>query len=335
MKHFLSILFILSSFAAFSQTTKKVFFIGNSYTYTNNIPSLINQAAASLGDELIYTTQTPGGAQFVDHAKNSTVYSKLNADDWDFVVLQGQSQEVAWPKDRVDIEVFPYAKQLADSAKAIDAIPIFYMTWGKENGDTYYCNYPYIPEVFCTYEGMDSILNKHYRILGEENQGWVSPVGEVWHYLRDNHPELNLYSSDGSHPSITGSYASAITFFALIFSKDPTTVTFNSSLSDTTANNIKSAVKQIVYNDLSQWKHSSQSITEIDKNSIIHVFPNPVNQFLNLQDLTGAQDVKIYSTTGILVKTAYSNQNQIDVQDLNSGVYILETENTKVKFVKE
>ena len=85
------------------------------------------------------------------------------------------------------------------------------------------------------------------------NNSYVSPVGFVWNYIRNNYPQINLYAGDGSHPNIKGSYVAAITFYTMIFKKDPTLITFNSSLDDIEATNIRNAVKLLVYDDLEEW----------------------------------------------------------------------------------
>ena len=59
-------------------------------------------------------------------------------------------------------------------------------------------------------------------MLAETNQPELAPAGAVWRYLRENHPNIPLYSSDGSHPSLAGSYAVACAFYAMIYKKDPT-----------------------------------------------------------------------------------------------------------------
>ena len=240
-------------FAVYSYgQTKKVLFIGNSYTGVNNLPQLVKNAAASVGDELIFDKHTPGGAQLVNHAFNATAISKINSNDWDHVVLQAQSQEPSFPDGQVASQVYPYATILCDSIRANSACtrPMFYMTWGRENGDANNC--PFWPPV-CTYEGMDSLLNLRYRIMGADNEAYVSPVGAVWHYIRDHYPAIDLYTNDGSHPSQAGSYAAACTFYSMIFQKDPTLITFDYSLSVEDATIIKEAAKTIVFDDLETW----------------------------------------------------------------------------------
>lgn len=251
MKNLLLILFFFSSLHIFGQN-KKVLFIGNSYTGNNNLAKLVYDVALSTGDTLIYDKYTPGGARLMTHATNPTTLSKISSDDWDHVVLQAQSQEPSFPIGQVESEVFPYAEILCDSIRANNECtrPVFYMTWGRENGDANNC--AVWPPV-CTYEGMDSLLNLRYRMMGDNNEAYVSPVGAVWRYIRENHPDIDLYANDGSHPSQAGSYAGACTFYAILFQKDPTMITFDYTLSEADAMTIRAAAKAIAFDDLGEW----------------------------------------------------------------------------------
>ena len=66
---------ILCISPAFSQQTKEVLFIGNSYTYGNNLPDLVKQIALSFGDTLIHDSSTPVGATFNAHSENHQTLS--------------------------------------------------------------------------------------------------------------------------------------------------------------------------------------------------------------------------------------------------------------------
>lgn len=124
------------------------------------------------------------------------------------------------------------------------------MTWGRKNGDASNCaSWPPV----CTYSGMDSLLNLRYRMMADSNNAIVSPVGAVWKYIRQNFPLIDLYQSDESHPSVAGTYAAACSFYTALFRKDPTAITFNSTLSTTDAANIRTAAKLIVYDSLMNW----------------------------------------------------------------------------------
>ena len=248
------LLFALScsvSLMSYGQITK-VLFIGNSYTGVNNLPQLTYDVSISTSDTLIIDSYTPGGARFLNHASSAQALAKINSQQWNYVVLQAQSQEPSWPISQVQADVYPYAAQLCNSIRANNTctMPVFYMTWGRKNGDSFNC--PNWPPV-CTYEGMDSLLHDRYKTMADDNDAFVSPVGAVWRSIRDNHPTIELYSTDESHPSMAGSYAAACTFYTVFLRKDPTQISFDSGLPALDAENIRLAVKSVVYDDLVNW----------------------------------------------------------------------------------
>lgn len=247
------LLFTVTSSSA--QDSKKVLFIGNSYTAVNNLPSLVNEMAISTGDNLVYDSTTPGGYRFLNHAADANTSSKISSDAWDYVVLQGQSQETSFGQSQMANEVFPHAESLCNAIRNNNecSMPLFYMTWGRENGDASNC--AYLPWV-CTYEGMDDVIRDTYIYMSDENDTELSPVGAVWRSLRNNHPDIDLYSTDGSHPSLAGSYAAACAFYTMIYKKDPTLINWDSTLDAMEAITIRQTAKDIVYDFSQDWDFS-------------------------------------------------------------------------------
>jgi hypothetical protein len=88
------------------------------------------------------------------------------------------------------------------------------MTWGRENGDQDNCA-NYTP--LCTYDGMQQRLRESYVQMADDNNAIVVPVGMAWKYVRDNYPEIDLYQSDESHPSVEGTYLAACTFNRVLY----------------------------------------------------------------------------------------------------------------------
>ncbi len=236
-----------NSFA--QSTTHKVLFLGNSYTAVNNLPMLLADLAKSTGDTIITDENTPGGHTLRGHSTNSVSLAKIRSTNWDFVVLQEQSQLPSFPEPDVEAMVYPFASALDSIIDANYACTktVFYMTWGRKNGDAQNC--AFWPPV-CTYLGMDSLLALRYRKMANDNQALLSPVGLVWRYLRFNNPGIELYNPDESHPSLAGSYAAACAFYALLLKKDPTLITYNAGLTASDATAIKEAAKLIVYQKL-------------------------------------------------------------------------------------
>lgn len=247
-KLLLTFLFYLILNSTFAQEYR-ILFLGNSYTEYNNLPQLIQQMAQSTGNQMIFDKNTPGGYTLKQHSTNAISLEKIYQGNWDFVVLQDQSQYPAMTDNFVQQHVYPYAKALDEMIN--DHNPcvetIFYNTWGRKNGDQPNCaDHPAV----CTYEGMDDLLQERYTFMANENEALLSPVAQVWRKLRATYPEIELYTSDESHPSLSGSYAAAVTFYTVIWRKDPTQITFNSNLNTSHANQIKQTVKEIVYDHL-------------------------------------------------------------------------------------
>lgn len=314
---FTSILLFFCALSATSQTTKKVLFIGNSYTSVNDLPSMINNMATNTGNTLIYDSNLPGGYRFLNHASNATTLSKINSNTWDYVVLQAQSQETSFGATQLATEVYPYATSLSNAIRANNECsqPLFYMTWGKQNGDASNC--PYAPWV-CTYEGMDNAIRASYITMGTNNTAEVAPAGAVWRYLRTNNPSINLYSSDESHPSLAGSFAAACTLYTMIYKKDPTLITWNSGLSNSDATTIKLAAKTIVFDQISTWDFTVNpavaSYSEIINSNQVS-FTNTSAAFdslvWNFGDGTTSTDenpVHNYSATGLYTVTLTSTK---------------------------
>lgn len=218
----------------------------------NSLPQLTSDVALSVGDTLIVDSNTPGGTSFSDHVTNPTSLALIGEGGWDYVILQEQSQMPSFPITQVEQDVFPFATQLNELILTDNpcAETMFYMTWGREEGDASNC--AFWPPV-CTYEGMDDLLRERYVMMAEMNDAEVSPVGAVWRHIRENYPDINLYSSDGSHPSPEGSYAAAVCFYTSIFKKNPQLITFNYTIDDAVETIIKNTVETIVFDAQSTW----------------------------------------------------------------------------------
>lgn len=217
---------------------------------------MVHDAALSAGDTLIYDSHTPGGYRLVDHYQDTVSLSKIMAGGWDFVVLQGQSQE---PVIQMS-QFYNGANALYNLIKQYNpcAVVMPYMTWGRKNGDAANCaSFP----VMCTYQGMDSVLRSRYMNLTAALNTEVSPVSAVWNYLRQNNPVIELYQPDESHPSLEGSYAAACSFYAALFKKNPALITFNAGLNAADAGLIRTAAETIVYDSLPLWDFRTQPVS--------------------------------------------------------------------------
>ena len=252
MKKHLFLLLVLP-LIVLSQQKKEVLFVGNSYTYGNNLPDLVKQIALSFGDTLIYDSSTPGGATFNLHTTNTQTINKINQQAWDYVVLQAQSQEPSFSPSQVANDTYPYAQQLVNLIAANDSCtePIFFMTWGRKYGDQQNCQF-YPP--ICTYNGMQQRLRESYLEMTFNNNATCAPVGMGWKKSIELDSTLNLFASDNSHPSIYGSYLSACTFYSTIFKKSCIGSTYwPNGIDSITALSLQTIATNTVLDSLSAW----------------------------------------------------------------------------------
>src|ERR1041385_1212532 len=72
--------------------TTRVLFLGNSYTYFNDLPAIVSELAKA-GHQCTVETRmvAPSGKTLKDHWESSASREALDSQAWDFVVLQDQS----------------------------------------------------------------------------------------------------------------------------------------------------------------------------------------------------------------------------------------------------
>ncbi|MBG1241662.1 SGNH/GDSL hydrolase family protein [Nostoc sp. NZL] len=228
------------------QQTIRVLFIGNSYTYVNDLPWLTQQLAESAKETKKLETEmvVVGAATLKSHWKSGKALRLLKAKRWDYVVLQEQSTlPITNPK-----EMYKYASLFDAEIKRVNSQTVFYLTWAKQNQ----------PET-------QQILTDSYMKIARELKAKVAPVGIAWQKVQEANPKLNLYSSDQSHPSPIGSYVAACVFYTTFYQGSPVGLSrriyssqFSTpqegnrfeleSLSETDAQTIQNLVEYIVRN---------------------------------------------------------------------------------------
>lgn len=254
MKPFLPlVLFALGfSMTTRAQDTTRVLFIGNSYSYFNDMPVMLTDLANSLGHVVETEQNTPGGASLQGHLNNPTTLSLIQQGGWDYVVLQEQSQKASLPEDQVIADFYPSVAGLVEEIRQYNAcaVPLLYMTWGRENGDAQNCSW--WPPV-CTYTGMQELLTDRYLEAADMTESWCVPVGMVWEDLLGE-SGIDLYNNDGSHPSLQGSYLIASTMTVAMFGSDPGPSAYTGDIDAAEAALIDAAVWTVWQNQPNAWR---------------------------------------------------------------------------------
>jgi len=199
--------------------TLRVLFIGNSLTYAQNLPAMIQGLARTAGVNLVYEQHAPGGARLMNHAADPEVRALLARGGWDAVVLQEQSEWPAFSDEQVRSGIEPYADTLAAEARAAGPSVrlLLYETPARRDGDS--ANVAVSPEM-ATYEGMQRRINRTYERLATLLRAAVVPAGAAWRVARREHPEINLYA-DPVHPGRDGAYLIACVFHAVLLTRSP------------------------------------------------------------------------------------------------------------------
>jgi hypothetical protein len=188
----------------------RILFIGNSYTTRNNLPRLIVEIAATAGQprSVEFETIFAGGASLRRHWNAGLAQAKLATRCFDVVVLQEQSTLPVKNRARYHDNVRLFADEIARTGAGV----ALYLTWSRQQA----------PQT-------QDILNSAVREIAAEIGASVVPVGPAWHTAMREAPSLALYTEDGSHPTVAGSYLAACVFLVTLFGERP----IGSSVSDT------------------------------------------------------------------------------------------------------
>lgn len=220
-------------------------FIGNSYTYYNDMPTaLFAPIAQAAGYRVDVTAITKGAHTLAKHADPADEYgAKVTAaltgeKKYDFILLQEQSLR---PAAQSPASFFGAVRNLSARIRATGAEPILYATWGRKAGASALDTYGW------TNESMTYRLAAGYAAIGAELDIPVVHVGLAFHAVYKNRAETELYNADLSHPSYAGSYLAAMTLFAGVFGIDPKTVPYDGDLTSAEAALLREAAYNAVF----------------------------------------------------------------------------------------
>ncbi len=190
--------------------TLRVLFIGNSYTYVNNLPGLVMALSAGEAKPLDAEMVVEGGATLDQLWAEGDALAAIRRGNWDYVVLQEQSNlgsglVINGIQQIGDPSAFEGSVRRFDSAIGeAGATTVLYLTWARRSA----------PQTQDT-------LNAAYLASAEDVHATVAPVGPAWELARESGQGWDLYQGDGSHPSPAGSYLAACVFYATFYRKSP------------------------------------------------------------------------------------------------------------------
>jgi hypothetical protein len=212
------------AFAPAAQCTR-VLFIGNSYTYVNDLPGTFARLAASGGHRVETAMIAPGGAFLSDEVANPDTATTIAATSWTAVVLQEQSERPASASE-ASAMFLPAASRLAAMAVADGARPLLLETWAHRDG---------WPEMRQDYAAMQTAIDQAYAAASAQSGAAVVPAGEAWQRVLARDPTIALWQDDGSHPAPAGTYLAACALYQTVFGTSPVGLSDHEGLPDSMA----------------------------------------------------------------------------------------------------
>lgn len=179
-----------------TNNTVNILFIGNSLTYTNNLPDLVKKSAKIKGIEVNSKLIAFPNYAIVDHWNDGQVQELIASKKFDFVIVQ------QGPSSQNDGR-----KMLIENGKEYRSL--------CELNDTRLCYFMVWPSLV-NYHTFDGVI-KNYKDAAAINNSILLPVGEVWKDYIDSTNSYEYYSSDGFHPSLKGSQIAAQVIVEYLF----------------------------------------------------------------------------------------------------------------------
>jgi hypothetical protein len=249
MKYYLLILFFVLLFTSPAQDTTRILFIGNSFTYANNMPQMFQTMADTAHISVVTGMHAPGGVSVGDtaqgamaHMNNPTLFALIRSQKWDFAVIQDNQGRFV-----EDSAVFPSKSMVVqghlnimDSVKANNSCAkiILFAGWGWKNG---------YPQLSNTGIGIINRILINYVVLNDTMKEVVAPIGEAWKKAVNYLPSVNLWDADDAHPSYAGSYLTASVIFSTIFDTAAKTINYNGALNPSIAYDLRAFADSAVF----------------------------------------------------------------------------------------
>lgn len=219
--------------------------IGNSYTRQHRLGEMVADMLNESDNVVSSAVAAKNGARFLDHSwdvqnplEPLNEYLVSNAQPWDFVFMQEQSQIPALRDVSGEYSISTTSsKELVRYVRMTGAKVVFFLTWGRRDGDRQFFN---LSPNFKTHQ--QRLLHGYEGYVDQNTNGdqipLLAPVGLAFEYIydlvvadgRDPASEgsefHNLYSPDGSHASIQGAFLAACVLYGTISGRNPMELTF-------------------------------------------------------------------------------------------------------------
>jgi hypothetical protein len=178
----------------------RVLFIGNSLTEGNALPAMVETLARAAAQPLAVEKVTFGGFSLEDHWNQGDARRAIARGGFRFVVLQQGPSSL--PESRANLLV--WTRRFGEEIRSTGARPALYSVWPES-----------------ARAGVFADVTESYRQAAASVDGVFLPAGEAWRAAWRRSPSLELYGSDGFHPTPRGTYLAALVIAARLLERSP------------------------------------------------------------------------------------------------------------------
>ena len=165
-----------------------VLFVGNSLTYTNNLPSIVRTMAKEKGVKLQIKTLAFPDYALEDHWNDGHLQKFINSGKFDFVIVQQGPSSMQEGR----LMLYEFGKKIKTLCDENNTTLGFFMVWPAR----------------VNYSTFDGVI-KNYSETATQLEALLFPVGERWKIHFDTTQDFSYYGADGFHPSVQGSKVAA------------------------------------------------------------------------------------------------------------------------------
>lgn len=328
----------------------KVLFVGNSFTYFNDLNQpngIFANIAKDAGYKNITVDTVYSGGYYLyrfldtEDEKGRELADKLNSTKYDIVVIQEQSSNSI----RNPAQFYESCRSFKQLIDKNGAEMYLYSTWGYLPGHAELPIYGQATETMTATADMEMKIRAAYTAIGEELNVPVIQAGAAMTKAHIDYPSINLYRDDYYHPVMAASYLVAWTMVGTIFRINPMFLEYNGSLASYMADSLRDVASYIVKNGAPvdpKYKTSSigvvpvessaEVLTQMPTSDIVSVVyrdsnvtgdgwkPLITNKSKTFSGIRGDKD-KIASTAYNSIKL--SDEKKADIADIGYGVSII------------
>ena len=173
-----------------------ILFIGNSLTYSNDLPKLVYEYAKTKEKDISTKMVAEPNYAIIDHLDfGNKAKNEIESKKYDYVVVQqGPSSQSEGRK-----LLFEGAARFDEICKKNDTKLVIFMVWPSR---TYY-------------DTFDDVIKNH-KDVASAYDAILCPVGQIWKAHFDATNDFSYYGSDQFHPSIKGSKEAARIIFDIL-----------------------------------------------------------------------------------------------------------------------